>query len=167
MSRRKTVFLEILKIKSQEKSETQEAHLVFSPSFNPRAKIEHVEEKGHVNSLDVETSLFLNKGTQPAASRVNRFHASGQLIYCVPFWNLSCPPYSRALGECVGKIWPFRPLPIKTLRRNANLLDSKKSTAEEMYPGQLHCGLTASPRHLNSIGCACPVISISWIRLQS
>lgn len=55
MSRRKTIFLEILKIDSQEKSEAQEAHLVFPLSFNPRAKIDHVEEKGHVNNLDEGT----------------------------------------------------------------------------------------------------------------
>lgn len=55
VSRRKTIFLEILKVDSQEKSEAQEAYLVFSPSFNPKAKIDHVEEKGHVNSLDVGT----------------------------------------------------------------------------------------------------------------
>lgn len=33
-----------------------------------------------------------------------------------------------------------------------------------MYPGQLHCGLTASPRQLSIIGCT--VVSTSWIRMQ-
>lgn len=54
-------------------------------------------------------------------------YASGQLVYCVPFGNVTFLSYSGASRECVGKTWPFKPFPIKTVRKNANILDNKEN----------------------------------------